>query len=95
MMEYLITFSVVFGAIGLRAFQQKVIHANQYPLMGIIGTCIYMAEGTAILLIARGGYLNILAGALGAGCGVVSAVMFYNRYFTEMFKKKNNVTVDE
>lgn len=84
-MQYLAAFLVVFCVIGLRAFQQKVVAANQYPLMGVIGTSIYIGEGTAIIMIAKGGIWVVVCGAVGAGAGVMVAVYTYNRYFTKMF----------
>jgi hypothetical protein len=84
-MQYFIVFMVVFGVIGLRAFQQKVVAANQYPLMGVVGSCIYLGEGTAIIMISKGGLMFVLFGALGAGLGVMTAVYGYNRYFTKLF----------
>lgn len=90
-MQYVIVFCVVFTMVGLRAFMQKVVNANQYPLMGILGGSIYLAEGTAVILISRGGWWNVAAGACGAGCGVVIAVYTYNKYCTNLFKKKAEV----
>jgi energy-converting hydrogenase Eha subunit A len=87
-MHYVAAFLVVFGVIGLRAFQQKVVAANQYPIMGIIGTLIYVGEGTAVIMIAKGGMWIVVCGALGAGVGVMTAVYTYNRYFTKLFMKK-------
>ena len=91
-MQYAIVFCVVFTMVGLRAFMQKVVNANQYPLMGFLGGMIYMAEGTAVILITRGGWWNVVAGAFGAGCGVIIAVYTYNKYCTNLFKKKVEVT---
>lgn len=87
-MEYVGIFAVVFFVIGMRAFQQKVVSANQYPLMGVVGGCIYLGEGTAVLMVVNGGWTYVVAGAFGAGTGVMCAVYIYNRYFTMMFKKK-------
>ena len=92
-MSYVLSFIVVFTMVGLRAFQQKVVNANQYPLMGAIGGLIYLAEGTAVILIARGGINNVIAGACGAGIGVVLAVWTYNKYFTQLFKKTKGETL--
>lgn len=87
-MEYFVVFAVVFAVVALRAFQQKVVAANQYPVMGIVGGCIYACEGTAIILVSHGGYSHVIPGALGAGLGCITAVYVYNRYFTTMFKKE-------
>jgi len=83
-MPYLIVFAVVFTVIGLRAFQQKVVQANHYPLMGLVGMLIYAGEGSAILLISKGGLYHVVAGAIGAGMGVVVAVYTYNRIFRKV-----------
>lgn len=81
-MEYVNIFITVFMVIGARAFQQKVVAANNYPGMGIVGCCIYMGEGTAVLLITKGGTLyHVIPGAIGAGLGVMSFVYLYNRFF--------------
>lgn len=87
-MDYLIIYAVVFFVIGTRAFQQKVIAVNHYPAMAVVGGCIYLGEGTAILMVAHGGWTYVIAGALGAGTGVVTAVYMFNRYFMNIFKKK-------
>jgi hypothetical protein len=89
-MEYLTVFLIVFGVIGLRAFQQKVVNANKYPLMGIIGMCIYAGEGSAILLIAKGTIVHVLFGALGAGLGVMTFVYVYNRIFIPAQMRKDH-----
>lgn len=86
-MEYVGIYMVVFFVIGMRAFQQKVVSANQYPLMGLVGACIYVGEGTAVLMVLHGGMPYVFAGAAGAGTGVMAAVYIYNRYFINMFKK--------
>lgn len=80
-MEYLVVFAVVFIAIGLRGFQQKVVTANRYKLMSIVGGSIYLMEGSAILMIVKGGYIHLIVGALGAGTGMVFFVYLYNRFF--------------
>lgn len=83
-MQYLILYCTVFLVIGLRAFQQKVVAANRYPVMGFIGTLIYIGEGSAVLMIAKGGtLLYVSAGALGAGTGCVTFVYLYNRFFNK------------
>lgn len=78
-MQYLLVFAVVFTAIGLRGLQQKVVQANRYVPMGIVGVMIYLMEGTAILTIARGDIYHVVLGALGAGAGVVTFVFVYNK----------------
>lgn len=80
-MEYFIIFLVVFGVVGARAFQQKVVAANQYPGMFIMGVLIYTGEGSAILMISKGTLYHVLFGALGAGLGVMTAVFIYNKLF--------------
>lgn len=86
-MEYVVIFCVVFFVIGMRAFQQKVVSANQYPAMGVVGFCIYIGEGASILMVVNGGWTYVIAGAIGAGSGVMFAVYIYNRFFINMFKK--------
>lgn len=86
-MDYLAIYAVVFFVIGTRAFQQKVIATNHYPAMGVVGSLIYLGEGTSILMVAHGGWTYVIAGALGAGTGVITAVYIFNQYFTSIFKK--------
>lgn len=90
-MEYITVAGVVFLAIGMRAFQQKVIQSNLYLPMGVVGGLIYLMEGAAILAIANGGYYHVISGAVGAGSGVVCFVYLYNRLFT---KSNKNVKKD-
>lgn len=87
-MQYVTVFCVVFMVIGLRAFQQKVVAANHYPGMGIVAAMIYSGEGTAILLISRGSWVDVICGATGAGLGVMLAVYCFNTYFSKTFLKK-------
>lgn len=88
-MEYVNIFITVFMVIGARAFQQKVVAANNYPGMGVVGCCIYMGEGTAVLMITKGGTLyHVIPGAIGAGLGVMAFVYLYNRFFN---KRGSNV----
>ncbi|MNR04262.1 hypothetical protein D3C85_1202050 [compost metagenome] len=88
-MEYVTIFFTVFFVIGSRAFQQKVVAANHYPGMGVVGAMIYMGEGAAVLMITRGGTLtHVVPGAIGAGLGVMTFVYVFNRYFS---KRGSNV----
>ena len=88
-MEYVTIFFTVFFVIGARAFQQKVVAVNHYLGMGIVGCCIYLGEGSAVLMIAKGGtMLHVIPGAIGAGLGVMSFVYIFNRFFT---KRGSNV----
>lgn len=81
-MQYITIFFTVFCVIGARAFQQKVVAANNYPGMGFVGACIYLGEGSAILLITKGGtMMHVIPGAIGAGLGVMSFVYVFNRFF--------------
>lgn len=81
-MEYVTIFFTVFFVIGARAFQQKVVAANHYPGMGVVGSTIYLGEGSAVLMIAKGGtMLHVVPGAIGAGLGVMSFVYVFNRFF--------------
>lgn len=88
-MEYVIIFFTVFFVIGSRAFQQKVVAANHYPGMGVVGFCIYMGEGSSVLMIVKGGtILHVIPGAIGAGLGVMMFVYLFNRFFN---KRGSNV----
>lgn len=88
-MEYVTIFFTVFFVIGARAFQQKVVAVNHYLGMGIVGSCIYLGEGSAVLMIAKGGtIMHVIPGAIGAGLGVMSFVYIFNRFFT---KRGSNV----
>lgn len=88
-MDKVLMFAAVFTMVGLRGFQQKVVAATQYPMMGIVGGMIYLAEGSAVIMVSKGGYWNVAIGAIGASTGVMMAVYFYNRYFSNLFKKKD------
>jgi hypothetical protein len=86
-MAYLTLFCTVFMVIGMRAFQQKVVAANNYPGMGVVGTMIWAGEGSAAVMVVRGGTsLHILSGAIGAGLGVMTFVYIYNRFFLKKGK---------
>ncbi|MNQ03245.1 hypothetical protein D3C85_159430 [compost metagenome] len=88
-MEYVTIFFTVFFVIGARAFQQKVVAVNHYLGMGVVGCCIYLGEGSAVLMIAKGGtMMHVIPGAIGAGLGVMSFVYIFNRFFT---KRGSNV----
>lgn len=83
-MEYVSIFFTVFFVIGARAFQQKVVAANHYPGMGLCGCLIYLGEGSAVLMIAKGGTIfHVIPGAFGAGLGVMTFVYIYNRFFNK------------
>lgn len=83
-MEYFQLFITVFFVIGGRAFQQKVVAANNYPGMGVVGTMIWTGEGIAAIKVVTGGtMMHVLSGASGAGLGVVTFVFLYNRYFNK------------
>ena len=83
-MAYLQLFITVFLVIGGRAFQQKVVAANNYPGMGIVGAMIWMGEGIAVLKVVSGGtLLHVASGACGAGLGVMTFVFIYNRLFNK------------
>lgn len=88
-MDKVLMFAAVFTMVGLRGFQQKVVAATQYPMMGIVGGLIYLAEGSAVIMVAKGGYWNVAIGAIGASTGVMMAVYVYNRYFSNLFMKKD------
>lgn len=92
-MDKVLMFAAVFTMVGLRGFQQKVVAATQYPMMGIVGGLIYLAEGSAVIMVAKGGYWNVAIGAIGASTGVMMAVYIYNRYFTNLFRKANEMTL--
>lgn len=95
-MEYVNIFFTVFFVIGARAFQQKVVAANHYPGMGVVGSCIYLGEGTAVLMIAKGGtILHVIPGAIGAGLGVMSFVYVFNRYFTKRTSNVGNSSLSD
>lgn len=91
-MNYVIVFCLVFFMIGMRAFQQKVITTNHYPGMGFVGFLIYLGEGSAFLLLVKGGFTYVVVGAMGAGCGVMFAVYMFNRFFTKIFIKQGEKT---
>jgi hypothetical protein len=83
-LEYVIIFFTVFFVIGSRAFQQKVVAANNYPGMGVVGFCIYMGEGSSVLMIMKGGTIfHVIPGAVGAGLGVMAFVYLFNRFFSK------------
>lgn len=83
-MEYFQLFITVFLVIGGRAFQQKVVAANNYPGMGIVGTLIWTGEGIAAIKVVTGGTMyHVLAGASGAGLGVMTFVFLYNQVFNK------------
>lgn len=83
-MSYFIMFITVFLVIGGRAFQQKVVAANHYVGMGFVGGCIYLGEGSAVLMILRSdSFTHVMAGALGAGMGVMTFVYIFNRFFAK------------
>jgi len=83
-MEYFQLFITVFLVIGGRAFQQKVVAANNYPGMGTVGGLIWLGEGFSVLKVVAGGtMLHVAAGACGAGLGVMSFVFLYNRFFNK------------
>jgi len=82
-MSYLAVFLMVLFALGLKSFQQKVMVANRYSMMGGIAGLIYMGEVSAVVIVAQNDITHIAAGVLAAMIAVPGGVFTYNRFFLQ------------
>lgn len=86
-------FLMVLFALGLKSFQQKVMVANRYSMMGGIAGLIYMGEVSAVVIVAQNDMTHIAAGVIAAMLAVPGGVFIYNRFFCKERRTNEKTTL--
>lgn len=76
-------FAVNFAHVGLKAFQQKNVIANQYLAIIPVSYCMAACEVYIVYSVAKVGFSlpAVLAIGTGAGMGAITAMLAHNRLF--------------
>lgn len=100
-LDYVILFFGSFFSIGLLGIQSKNVQASRYVAAGVTSFLISLANAIFVHYVASAGsYAALLVAAVGASCGIMSSIWFYDNVLKHRLKtpvKKNHIaahTVD-
>lgn len=89
-LDYVILFVGSYFSIGLLGIQSKNVQKSKYFAAGFTSMLITLANAIFVKYMATGGVFQIAIAGIGASCGIMSSIWFYDNVLS-----KKNLTKEQ